>query len=345
MSTVQLADNVSKSYDGEVEIEIRDLRGQIYDRRREHNLIKIPAKEILAHRIPHSRIWDPHAGSGDGAWVTHNIDLDEFSAKYIIFGASFDEDGNPTDDYDDRYYTPDPIVGSNVPVRLGSGLGNDGGLINPVPIAEPYRPLKRIERIYFESSYQPAGTPLLQSDVRSINNIVVLETTLRKEEYNGFGLTSSDFFRITEVALVGAAEVGSVGACECDPRGIFLTGDGGPLPAIASGTSTVSLETGTGEIDLIKEGDQVKITDRSGTGTDDGILGQLNPYYLVIDKPLGGHDITLDRTPVTAEGTALTGEIGLWRDGFRMFSQRILKTPVKKSEDFEIIVRWRIIMN
>jgi hypothetical protein len=336
-----------RSYDGEVEIEVRDAngRGTIIERRREHNIVKIFAKEILSHRLAHDSVWDVNAGSGDGAWVSHNIDLDEFSAKYIVFGASFDANGNPLDAADTRYYTPDSVVGGYVPITLGAGAEYDGGLINPVPIAEPDRPLKRIERVYFEPSYQPAGTPLLQADVRAMNNIVVLETTLRKEEYNGFGLTSSDYFTLTEVALVGAAEMDSVGACECAPRDIFLTGDSGPLLASASGTATISLDPSVSLVDLIKEGDQVKIVDHTSTAPDDAILDQLNPYYLVVSKTLGGRDITLDRTPVTDAGAALTGSIGVLRDGFRIFSHRILKTPVKKSEDFEIVCRWRIIMN
>ena len=75
------------------------------------------------------------------------------------------------------------------------------------------------------------------------------------------------------------------------------------------------------------------------------ILNQLNPYYLVISKAVGGRDITLDRVPVDVDNAPIAGDIGVLRDGFRIFSHRILKTPVKKSEDFEITVRWRIIMN
>ncbi len=339
---------IERSYHGEVEIEVRDARGNVHESRREKNLIKIFAKEIMAHRVPYSKVWDPTATSGAGDWVTHDIDLDEFAAKYIVFGASFDADGNPLDSADTRYYTPDTVSGGYVPVSLEPGAAYDGGLINAIPIAEPDRPLKRIERIYFESSYQPAGTPLLQDDVRAINNILVLETTLRKEEYNGMGITSGDFFTLTEVALVGAAEIGSVGACECDPRDIFLTGadgtTGNALAATLSGTATLSLEAGTADIDVIKEGDQVKIVAADSTAPDDETLDQINPYYLVVSKVVGGRDITLDRTPTDSNGTPLTGDVGLLRDGFRIYAHRILKTPVKKSEDFEIVVRWRIIL-
>lgn len=336
---------IMRSYEGEIEIEIRDVRGHVLQRHREPNIVKIFAKEILSHRLPYGKIWDVNANSGAGGWVVHNIDIDEFAAKYIVFGASFDANGNPLDAADTRYYTPDSIVGGYIPITLGTGAEYDGGLINAVPIAEPDRPLKRIERVYFEPSYQPAGTPLLQEDVRAMNNIVVLETTLRKAEYNGFGLTTSDYFTLTEVALVGAAEIDSVGACECDPRDIFLTGENGPLLATASGAATITLDPSVVDVDLIKEGDQIKIVEPGSTAADDSILSQLNPYYLVVSKALGGHDITLDRTPVTDANVALTGEIGVLRDGFRIFSHRVLKTPVKKSEDFEIVVRWRMIMN
>lgn len=332
---------------GEVEIEIRDKRGRTLSIHREPNIVKIFAKEILAHRLPHSKVWDPNAGTGSGAWVTHSIDLDEFAAKYIVFGASFDADGNPLDSADTRFYTADSVVGGYVPITLGVGAEYDGGLVNAIPIAEPNRPIKRIERVYFEPTYQPAGTPLLQEDVRAINNVIVLETTLLKEEYNGFGVTSNDFFTLTEVALVGAAEVDSVGACECDPRSIFLTGNtgGNAFLSSASGSATVSLDPSEADVDTIKEGDQVKIVQYGTTSSDDAILNQLNPYYLVVSKVLGGRDIVLDRVPVDADNNPITGEIGLFRDGFRIFSHRILKTPVKKSQDFEIVVRWRIIFN
>ena len=338
---------LERSFKGEIEIEIRDRNGRILNRHREPNIVKIFAKEILSHRLPHSKVWDPNADTGGGAWVAHSLDLDEFAAKYIVFGASFDEDGNPLDAADERFYTADSVVGGYVPITLGAGAEYDGGLINAIPISEPTRPLKRIERVYFEPSYQPAGTPLLQEDVRAVNNIVVLETTLLKEEYNGLGITSNDFFTLTEVALVGAAEVGTVGACECNPRSIFLTGssDGDAFLSTTSGTATVSLYPTETEVDAIKEGDQIKIVKSGTTFEDNEILNQLNPYYLVINKVSGGRDIVLDRVPVDADNNPITGEVGLLRDGFRIFSHRILKTPVKKSQDFEIVVRWRIILN
>lgn len=344
--SVIVVDDKLNHYNGEVEIEIRDRNGNIINKLRERNIVKVFAKEILAHRMAHRRVWDPAANTGSGAWVTHSVDLDEFSVKYMVFGASFDENGDPLDSADERYYTSDSVLGGYVPIMLGPGAEYDGGLINPIPISEPTRPLKKIERIYFEPSYQPAGTPLLQSDVRAVNNVVVFETTLYKEEYNGLGLTSSDFFTITEVALVGAAETDAVGACNCDPRDIFLTGGGnGALLASANGTATISLDPSETEVDLIKTGDQIKIVNHGSTASDDEILGQLNPYYLVESKLEGGRDIALDRVPVDSSNNPISGEIGVFRDGFRIFSHRILKTPVKKSSDFEIVVRWRITLN
>lgn len=337
-----------RAYKGEIEFEIRDAtRGIILNRYREPNLIKIFAKEILAHRLPYGKVWDPTASSGAGDWVSSGIDPDEeLAAKYITFGASFDDSGNPLDTADTRFYSFDAASGGFVPISLGVGAEYSGGLINPVPIAEPLRPLKRIERVYFEPSYQPAGTPLLQDDVRAMNNVVVMETTLRKDEYNGFGVTSSDFYTITEVALVAGRELAAVGACECDPQELFLEGSGtDAILATASGTATVTIDPSEASfLDVIKEGDQVKIVEPGATAASTEILNQVSPYYLVITKALGGSDVTLDRVPVDSNNVPLTGQVGLFKDGFRIFSHRILNSPLKKSLDFEIVVRWRIIM-
>lgn len=337
----------AKSYQGEVEFIVKDKQGRVVSSRREKNIVKIFAKEILAHRLAHSKVWDPTANTGSGGWVAHSIDLEEFAAKYIVFGASFDENGNPLDSADTDFYVPDTAIGGYIPISLSPGAEYDGGLIKPVPIAEPSRPLKRIERVYFEPSYQPAGTPLLQDDVRCVNNVVVFETTLTVDEYNGLGTTVNDYLTITEVALVGAAEIESVGSCECDPRDIFLTGrsTGGAFLASANGTATVNLDISESEVDAIKEGDQIKIVQAESTANEDLNLNQVSPYYLVLSKAVGGRDITLDRIPVDSDNNPITGNIGLLRDGFKIFSHRILKNPVKKSADFEIIVRWRIIMN
>lgn len=340
---------LERSYSGEVEFITRvPGTGQVIDVRRERNIIKLFAKEILSHRLPHIKVWDPNASSGVGAWVAHSLDLDELAPKYICFGASFDGSGQPLDAADTRFYVPDEVSGGYIPRTLEVGATNGGGLINAIPIAEPNRPLKRIERIYFEPSYQPAGVPLLQDDVRAINNVVVFETVLRKEEYNGFGMTDSDYFTITEVALVAAKEVGAVGSCECDPHHIFMEGkaDGTALPASASGTQTVTLDNSltSDELDLIREGDQVKIVAAGGEVTADE-LSQVSPYYLVLSKVSGGRDVVLDRTPYDDQNSPITGPVGLFRDGFRLFSHRLLKYPVRKNVDFELVVRWRISMS
>src|SRR5690606_1598093 len=139
---------------------------------------------------------------------------------------------------DERYYNTDSVTGPPVPIRLEPRAESDGGLINPITLIEPTRPLKRIESIDFEASYQPSGTPLLQDDVRALNNVVVLETTLRVDEYNGFGATNSDFFTLTEVALAGGKVFDSIGQCGCTPRELFLEGatetDGGERPLLVT---------------------------------------------------------------------------------------------------------------
>lgn len=354
MNSVQLSDQYGmarnrqgayRTYDGEVEIEVRSSHtGALIDRSRSHNIIKIFAKEIIAHRIPYSKVWDPTANGGVGAWLAHGIDIDEFALKYITFGASFDANGAPLDTADSRFYYYDDVSSTYVSRTLDVGATNNGGLINAIPIAEPNRPLKRIERVYFQPSYQPAGVPLLQDDVRAVNNVLVLETVLRKDEYNGFGVTNQDFFTITEVGLVGAKEIGTVGACECNPRDIFLTGDDGvALGCYTSGTATITLDENvdSGLVGLIKEGDQVKIVAENGN-KDAGILGQVSPYYLVLQKSSGGRDIVLDRTPVNSSNVPLSGKVGVFRDGFKLFSHRLLAQPVKKSIDFEVTVRWII---
>jgi hypothetical protein len=333
---------------GEIEFIFRDRNGQVLERRVEHNLVKIFAKEILAHRMPYSKVWDPAAGSGAGAWVSSGIDaLEEFAPKYILFGASFDENNVPLDTNDSRYYTQDPVTGIYIPNQLGVGAEFEGELINPIPLAEPNRPLKRVENITFSPTYQPAGTPLLQADVRAMNNIVMLETTIRLDEYNGFGLTDSDFFTITEVALAGGRIIDSSEACDKTPRECFLEGsvDGDGLLASANGSDVITIDLSETLVDLIKEGDQIKIVAAGGTAATNEELNQINPFYLVTSKSIGGHDVQLDRVPVDANNNPIVGPVGVFRDTLRIFSHRILSSPVKKSNNFEIIVRWKIIFS
>lgn len=336
-----------RDFKGQIEFIFKDRNGNILHRFIEPNVIKIFAKEIISHRLGHSRVWDPDADSGLGAWVTSTVDIDEdFSVKYIFFGASFDENGIPLGSNDTRFYTQDPATDEFIPNRLGVGADFDGGLINAIPIAEPDRPLKRVERIDFEPTYQPAGTPLLQSDVRAVNNIVIYETTIRPDEYNGFGLTDSDFFTITEVALAAGKELDAVGKCECTPRELFLEGDssGTSLLASTTGGSTITLDS-SAPVDLIKEGDQIMIVSPGGTSKDLDELDQVSPFYLVISKSATGRDMELDHVPVDNNNNPLTGDVGVFRDTLRIFSARILSVPVTKSKEFEIVVRWSIVFN
>lgn len=340
--------NMDKT-NGVLEFIIRDRHGRVVERRTQQNLVKIFAKELLSHRLPSSEIWDVNANSGTGGWVASGIDpTEEFSARYILFGASFDDDGVPLDTEDTRFYTEDSVTDTFIPVALGPGAEFSGGLINAITIAEPDRPLLRVENIGFEASFQPAGTPFLEADVRGINNIVRLETTLRLDEYNGFGLSGSDFFTITEVALAGGKKLDDIGTCECTPRELFLeaSSDGDALNAIlTSGSDVVSLNASESEVDLIKEGDQIKLVASGGTPKSNTELNQLNPFYLVVSKQSGGRDIQLDRTPVDIDNSPLSGSVGLLRDTLRIFSHTILKAPLKKSADFEILTRWSIIFS
>lgn len=337
-----------KEYKGEIEFIFKDKLGNVVKTHIEPNIVKIFAKEILSHRMHSRKIWDPTANSGSGAWVANSIDPNEdFAVRYILLGASFDDNGIPLDTEDPRYYTTDSVTQVAVPIRLEAGADYDGGLINAIPIAEPDRPLKRIEEIEYEATYQPAGTPQLQGDVRAMNSIVLLKTTIKQEEYNGFGLSTSggDTFSITEVALAAGKELDTVGACECDPKRLFLEGDSSniALLANASGTDVISLDPSVVEVDLIKEGDQIKIVASGDTndGNDD-TLNQITPYYLVVSKIAGGRDIQLDRVPSDSNQTPITGPVGVFRNSLRIFSHRILSAPVTKTSDFEITIQWRI---
>jgi hypothetical protein len=335
---------------GEIEFIIKDRNGNVVGHHREPNIIKIFAKEILAHRAGYSKIWSPTANSGAGAWVSSEIDDDEeFAVKYIMFGASFDSSGTPLGNDDPRFYIRDEATGLMVPLTLEPGAHYQGGLINPIPISEPDRPLKRIEAISFNATYQPTSTPLLQDDVRATNNIVVFETTLRQAEYNGLGLSTSDSFTITEVALVAGKAIDIAGTCDGDPHELFLEGSesGQAIEVTFTGGNVISISQDEPDSSLlvIKEGDQIKITDAEDSVAATDSVNQLSPYYLVVSKSSSGRDLELDRTPVTTDNTPLTGSAGIFRDTMRIFSHRILKSPVPKSADQEIIVRWNIVFS
>lgn len=333
---------------GEIEIIVRDRLGRLVERRVENNILKLFMKDAIAHRLPYHKVWDPTAGSGSGDWVSSGIDPNADRAlKYILLGASFNDDGDPLNADDDRFYTVDTVTQSAIPIRLTTGATTGGSLINAIPIAEPGRPLKRIERIFFEPSYQPASSPLLQDDVRAINNVLVVETTLPTDEYNGFNRTPSDFFTITEVAICGGPELGTVGDCECLPDALFAYGSGGTdvaIAATASGAATVTIDSSeTASLDVIKEGDQVKLLPADSVYGATDTFSQTSPFYLVVSKAVGGSDVTLDRTPVDSDGNAITGAIGLFKAGLQIAAHRILKSPLKKSSDYSITIRWRFI--
>jgi hypothetical protein len=333
---------------GVIEFRKYDRNHNLIDNWFEPNKILIFAKEMLAHRLPSAEVWDPNASSGTGGWVNDGRDPnEEFAARYILFGASFDENGLPLDNDDPRFYTADPVTGTPIPINLGPGAEYEGGLINAIPIAEPSRSLKKVESVSYQATYQPAGTPLMQADVRAINNIVQLQTTLRLDEYNGMGVTESDFFTITEVALAGGRKIDSVATCDCSPRELFLEGVGNgnvPMTCIAAGTDVISISPSETMVDLIKEGDQVKIVG-VGDSESENSISQVSPYYLVVSKVVGGRDIQLDRTPVDSNNNPITGSIGVYRDTLRIFSHRVLSSPFKKSNSFEIEVRWSIVMS
>ncbi len=332
MSKLSLSSNYhSKKYRGEIEFIVKDRNGNVIDVIREPNIVKIFAKEILSHTFHHDKIWDPSAASGAGAWTRTDAVVgtddpsNDFTVKYILVGASFDDNGVPLDFNDDRFYTLDTVTGLYVPNQLTPGATNNGGLINPVPVSSPGRPLKRIENVSYEATYQPSGSPLLQDDVRAINNIAVLETTLTTDEYNGLGLTDSDQFTITEVALAAGKELDDVGSCECSPRKLFLEGrssDNTAITVTASGTNVISIDPSEVDVDLIKEGDQIYLStvdsDPISNGTDS--LDQVSPFYLVTSKLVGGRDIQLDRIPTDVNETALSGTFGVFRDTLRIFS-------------------------
>lgn len=344
----------SRKYRGEIEFITRDRRGNIIDIRREHNIVKIFAKEILAHRVGPDKIWDYLAN----AWVNNDAIVgtddptSDFSAKYILFGASYDSDGVALDTNDARFYSTDEVTSRPVPVSLSPGAHYSGSLINAIPISEPNRPLKRIETVSFEPSYQPAGSPLLQDDVRAINNIVLLETTLRADEYNGFGVGSSDIFTITEVALAAGKEFGSVGACELTPRQLFLhgndlnnTANDDAVTVTANGTDVITISGSESNVDFVRAGDQIMLVNSSATASSYDTLNQTSPFYLVVSKLAGGRDIQLDRVPTNSSNVALSGTYGVLRDSLRIFSHRILNVPLRKTSDVEITVRWRLIFN
>lgn len=348
MNNVELSDKLN-SGKGIIEFIVKDKNGNIINIHKE-NLIKINAKSMLSHRLPSTEIWDRNANTNSGGWVDRNVDPnEEYAPRYMILGASYDPDTLvPLDENDDRFYVVDIVTGRSEPIRLTPGAEYDGGLINAIPLAEPDRPLLRIENIDYEATYQPSGTPLMQDDVRALNNIILFESTITQDEYNGFGITNSDFFTITEVALVGGKKLDSIGTCEYTPKQLMFetSSSGDPLLVNFNGSDVISIDSSESEVDLIKKGDQIKLISSDSSLESQDELDQVNPYYLVMSKQEGGRDIQLDRVPVNSDGDLLaSGTYGIFRDTLKIFSHVILSNPVKKSVDFSITIRWRIIFS
>ena len=347
---IKLVEVVKREYVGEIEIDVKDKRGNILQQIREPNIVKIFAKECLSHRLASSVKWDPLHSNTDGsygAWVDSDVDPDEdFSVKYILLGASFDENYQPLDNKDERFYIKDSVSGFYVPIKLGPGAEYDGGLINAIPINEGCgRPIKKIEDFRYEATYQPASTPFLQGDVRAVNNILICETTVETSEYNGMTNMTGDYFTITEVALAAGRTTGILSSteyCNVNPNDIFLEG---PYSGTLFGSTAVRLNSGcTTDGDdwcpFIRVGDQIKIT--GGTGGD---LGQVSPFYMVMNKECNGSNLILDRVPLDSDDNPITGEVEVWRDTLRIFSHRILTSPIKKISDVSLVIRWRIIFS
>jgi hypothetical protein len=351
---VNINDTIQKSYIGEVELIYKDKNGNILCVQSGSNIVKIFMKESISHRIAASIKWDPTVTDSTGklgAWVSSGIDpLEEFTAKYIILGASYDSAGMPLDVRDSRYYEQDTVTGLYVPIRLSPGAAYGGGLINAIPINEECRrPLKRVEDFRFNATYQPAGTPLLQDDVRAINNILICETTLQLDEYNGFFGTSGDCFTITEVALVAGKRIDHVTGCDVDSHDLFMEG---PYSAeIMAGTNIIKLtncgNTGGSGIDFcnfIQPGDQIKVV-LPGSSGGSSPVSMVSPYFLVLSKECFGQNLVVDRVPTASDGSEIGGTCEVYRDTMRILSHRILNSPAKKMNEVSITIRWSIIVS
>jgi hypothetical protein len=334
-----------KGATGILEFILKDKDGNIIDHIIEKNIIKIFAKEMLAHRLPTTELWDPDAND----WVTPYDDINEFAARYILLGASFDEEGSPLGVNDTRYYTYDSISESYVPIRLDPSAEYSGGLINAIPLnPESGRPIKKIENVDFSATYQPTGSPYVDDTVRAINNILIVETSVESDEYNGFN--NDSFFTVTEVALAAGKKISTVTQCDLTPKDLFLEGKSQgsgsdydiSLSATANGTNIIELD-GSESTSFFKVGDQIKIVNDGGTQDNYEILDQSNPYYLITD--VSGVYITIDRAPVDSNDSPISSSIGVFRDSLKIFSHRILSSPISKSDSFEMLVRWNIIFN
>ncbi len=263
MSNPSLSDSF-KTLRGEIEILTKDVNGNVISSFRQPNLIKASAKEILAKMVT-NRIWN-------GVQWEDNDTNEEFELKYFLFGASFDENYAALGSSDPRFYTVNQLTNAITPIQLSPG---GDYLINPIPLRESENlPLKRIESMTWEASYQPSDTPYLNSDVRPMNNVLVLGTTIKPFEYNG--LDSNGYFTITEIALASGKEIDSDAASEltgssrtiaqCLPEHVFLEGVGESSINQVIGSisgNTFSIDPSVADPDSIKIGDKVLIVQRS----------------------------------------------------------------------------------
>lgn len=345
---IQSGYNIGSNTFGEIQLIFRDSKGNIVDRIIHHNIIKIFMKDHIAHTLPYGYKWDPTGGtSGSGDWVANTINnADLYFPKYIILGAAYDTStanyGAPLGTNDTDFYQTDPVSGQKVPITLYSGANYTGGLIKAIPIDTSNNiPLKRIEDVDFDATYQPPGTPYLRDDVRALYNIVSFSTTLQTTEYNGFG-GSFTSFDICELALVsGPAFDSTISDCNCDPHNLFLLGHGGnydtdlsasPIEiTLTSGSSTITLNDAS-DANYIYEGDQIKFVSSHSMITE---------YFMVLSK--SGNQLTLDRVPKDDSNVNIpSGTYHIWVDRFRILAHSILPQPFSKTSALQVDITWKI---
>lgn len=317
---------------GTIQIITKNKHGQTIKTHTQTNTLKTHLKETLTHQIQPNNLWNPNANNGTGAWQPNTTKLDRTTPRYIILGASYDTNGNPIQN-DPRYYTTNN-QNQTTPIKITPGNTHPNLLINPIPINTPNRPLKKIQNIYLTNTYQPAGTPTLQTDTQALNTTITFETTLQTEEYNGITGIGQDHFTITEIGIATGPEEYTTNpteaVCEKLPHELFQN----TYNVNLTGTATVVIDTTT-DTTTLHQGDQVQITDPTGTT-------QLNNYYLIIHKTPGGHDITLDRIPTDTNGNPITGATTLIQNNMQIIAHRILTYPQTKNINTELTIRWSL---
>lgn len=312
-------------------INIRDLSGKMAEGRltmrirntitgeestiSDNNIIKVAAKEVMAINLAPPRVWDPN----EQEWVDNSLS-DDMSVRYMWFGT-----------------------GSTS--MLSSSFNYDGSLQEPILIST-LTPLKRIESVYLNNSYQPSGNPYNHDDVRAILNEIVFETVMKADEYNELPDTSGSDVILAEAGLVAARELPVDDDCGCAPDILFLgtENDGTAIPITFSGSEVVTINVSSSKHTTIKAGDQIKIV-ASGTLKTDmhDVIEQHNPYYTVVEKLTNGRDLLLDRIPRNADNDILTGSAGIFRVGHRLICYK--KIPVfRKSFPLEITFSWAFLI-